>query len=107
MSAAGVRGPGEATVQGVVLMSMLGIGLHDGMQRLNALKNVLALAANVAAAIVYAVVAPVAWPIAGALAAGTLVGGYAGARIGRRLSPRVPRGAIVVIGVVAAVLLPA
>ncbi|MGH9083009.1 MAG: sulfite exporter TauE/SafE family protein [Acidimicrobiales bacterium] len=91
--------------QGVVLMSMLGTALHDGIQRLNALKIVLALASNVAAAIVYAVVAPVAWPIAGALAAGTLLGGYGGAKIGRRLSPKVLRGAIVVIGVVAAVKL--
>lgn len=91
--------------QGVILMSMLGTALHDGIQRLNALKNVLALAANVAAGIIYAFVAPVAWPIAGALAAGTLMGGYVGARVGRRLSPKVLRGAIVVIGVVAAVRL--
>lgn len=91
--------------QGVVLMSLLGTALRDSLQRLNALKNVLALSANLAAAVVYAVAAPVSWPIAGVLTAGTIVGGYVGAKIGRRLPPRVLRGLIVLIGVVAAVRL--
>lgn len=91
--------------QGVILMSLLGMTLSESLQRLNALKNVLAFAANIAAAVVFAVAAPVSWPIAGVLTVGTIVGGYIGAKIGRRLPPRVLRGLIVLIGVVAAVRL--
>ena len=101
----GIYGGYFGAAQGVILMSMLGIALHETMQRLNALKNVLALAANVAAAAVFAAVAPVSWPVVGVLCAGTLIGGVVGARVGRRLSPQVLRGLIVLIGVVAAIRL--
>lgn len=101
----GIYGGYFGAAQGVILMSILGIALYETMQRLNALKNVLALAANMAAAVVYAVVAPVSWPVAGVLCAGTLLGGVVGARVGRRLSPQVLRGVIVAVGVAAAIRL--
>jgi len=91
--------------QGVVLMSLLGISLHDDLQRLNAAKNVLAMAANAAAGIVFCVAGPVSWPAAAALATGSLVGGHFGAHVGRRLAPSVLRMIIVVIGVAAAIRL--
>ena len=70
---------------------------------LNALKNVLGTVVNVVAATTFMLVAPerINWPVAGLIAAGALIGGYVGARVGRRLSPRVLRGLIVVIGVLA------
>lgn len=101
----GTYGGYFGAAQGVILMSMLGIALQETTQRLNALKNALALAGNLAAACVFAVVAPVSWPVAGVLCAGTLVGGVVGARVGRRLSPQVLRALIVVIGVIAAIRL--
>ena len=100
--ATGVYGGYFGAAQGVILISFLGIFISDNLQRLNALKNVLAFAANIAAAVVFAVAAPVSWPIVGVLTVGTIVGGYVGAKIGRRLPPRVLRGLIVLIGVAAA-----
>ncbi len=91
--------------QGVILMSVLGLGLRETLQRLNAVKNVLALAANAAAGVVFVVAGPVSWPAAGAIAGGSIVGGALGARIGRRLSPAVLRGLVVAVGLAAAVRL--
>ena len=103
--AVAVYGGYFGAAQGVILMSILPMALHDGLQRLNALKNVLAMAANLAAAIVFVAAAPVSWPAAAAVAAGSIVGGQVGARVGMRLSPGVLRGVIVAVGVAAALRL--
>lgn len=91
--------------QGVVLMGMLPIALPENIQRLNALKNVLAMSANLAAAVLYAAVAPVSWPAAAAVAVGSIVGGQVGARLGMRMSPVVLRTVVVAVGVAAAIRL--
>ena len=41
--------------QGVLLMAVLGIGIADSLQRLNAIKNVLALVVNGVAAVIFIV----------------------------------------------------
>jgi uncharacterized protein len=92
--------------QGVILLALLGITIPDEeLQRLNALKNVLAALVNGVAAVVFLFFASVAWLPALLLAAGSAAGGQLGARIGRRLSPAVRRGVIVVVGVAAIVQL--
>ncbi|MGH2466952.1 MAG: sulfite exporter TauE/SafE family protein [Candidatus Limnocylindrales bacterium] len=91
--------------QGVLLISLLAIFLSDALQRLNALKNVLAALVNGVAAVLFIAVAPVAWPPAILLAIGSIVGGQVGAGIGRRLPPLVLRALIVVIGTSVAVKL--
>lgn len=91
--------------QGVLLISLLAIFLTDTLQRLNALKNVLAALVNGVAAIVFILVAPVAWGPAILLATGAIIGGQVGANIGRRLPPLVLRVIIVVVGVAVAVKL--
>jgi uncharacterized protein len=91
--------------QGVILIALLGIFIGDHIQRLNALKNVLAALVNGVAALLFIVVAPVAWPPAVLLAAGSIVGGQIGARLGRRLSPIVLRAVIIVVGTGVAVKL--
>ncbi|PPK92289.1 hypothetical protein CLV92_11535 [Kineococcus xinjiangensis] len=100
---AGVYGGYFTAAQGILLMGIMGPLLADGLQRLNALKNVLALAVNVVAALIYVVVAPerIAWAAVGLVAAGSLVGGQLGASVGRRLPPAVLRAVIVVMGCVA------
>jgi uncharacterized membrane protein YfcA len=103
--AVAVYGGYFGAAQGVILISVLGLAVRDSLQRLNAVKNVLALMANTAAGVVFAVAAPVSWPAAAAIAAGSILGGVLGARIGRRLSPAVLRGVVVVVGLVAAVRL--
>ncbi len=101
--AAGVYGGYFGAAQGVLLVAILGIGLAETMQRVNAAKNVLALIVNSVAALLFIAVAEVDWRAAGLIAAGAVVGGQIGATVGRRLSPLVLRAVIVVVGVVAAV----
>ncbi|MFC5379635.1 sulfite exporter TauE/SafE family protein [Aquipuribacter nitratireducens] len=103
----GVYGGYFGAAQGVLLIGALGAVVDDDVQRINALKNVLAGVVNLVAAVVFVVVAPqeVVWPLVGAVAAGALLGGLVGGRVGRRLPPLVLRGVIVVVGVVAIVAL--
>jgi uncharacterized membrane protein YfcA len=101
----GVYGGYFGAAQGVILMAICGIALPEDLQRLNALKNVLAAIVNGVAAVVFIFFASVAWLPALLLAAGSTVGGLLGARIGRSLSPAVLRGVIVVVGAAAIVQL--
>jgi uncharacterized membrane protein YfcA len=97
--AAGVYGGYFGAAQGILLLAILGLGLPEGLQRINAVKNVLAGLVNLVAAVVFVFVAHIAWDAAALIALGALVGGVIGARVGRRLPPAVLRGVIVVVGV--------
>ena len=94
----GVYGGYFGAGQGVIQMALLSTFLSDGLQRLNALKNVLTVLINGVAAILFIAVAPVAWPAAILLAIGAIVGGQVGAMVGRRLPAGALRLAIIVIG---------
>ncbi|MQY31502.1 sulfite exporter TauE/SafE family protein [Nocardia aurantia] len=97
----GVYGGYFGAAQGVLLMGLLGVVVHEDLQRLNAVKNVLALLANTVSAAIFIVVADVSWAAAGLIAVGSVIGGQLGARLGRRLPPAVLRAVIVVVGIVA------
>lgn len=97
----GTYGGYFGAAQGVVLLALLGTLVDDDLQRLNALKNVLAFMPNAVSAILFAVVTDVDWAIAGLIAVGSVIGGQVGARIGRRLSPTVLRAVVVAIGLAA------
>jgi uncharacterized protein len=100
----GVYGGYFGAAQGIILLALMGIAIPDeDLQRLNALKNVLAAIVNGVAAVVFIAVADVAWAPALILAVGAAVGGQIGAKVGRRLSPALLRGVIVVVGVAAIV----
>ena len=102
----GIYGGYFGAAQGVILLALLGIALPDeDLQRLNALKNVLAAIVNGVAAVVFLFFASFAWLAVLLLAAGSAAGGQLGARVGRSLSPPVMRGVIVVVGVAAIVQL--
>jgi uncharacterized membrane protein YfcA len=101
----GIYGGYFGAAQGVLLVAILGIFLDDDLQRLNAVKNVLAGLVNAVAAIVFVAVSEVAWGAAAMIAIGSTAGGQLGGMFGRRLSPAVLRGIIVVVGVTAAVRL--
>jgi uncharacterized protein len=102
---AGVYGGYFGAAQGILLLAILGLALPDDLQRVNALKNVLAGVVNGVAAVVFIAVADVAWGPAALIAAGSVVGAQLAARYGRRLSPRALRALIVVVGVAAIVQL--
>lgn len=101
----GVYGGYFGAAQGVILVALLGIVLDEGMQRVNALKNVLAAIVNGVAAVLFIAVTDVAWLPVLLIAAGSIAGAFAGARYGRRIPDRVLRTTIVVVGTVVAVVL--
>jgi len=87
--------------QGIIMIALLTIFVPDDIQRLNGLKNVLAVGVNGFAAILFALVAPVHWDVALLIAIGSIAGGQVGARVGRRLPPPLLRGTIICVGLVA------
>lgn len=103
--ATGVYGGYFGAAQGVLLIAVLGLGLDETLQRVNAAKNVLAGLANLVAGVVFVLVADVNWAAAGLVALGATAGGLLGARIGRRLPPVVLRAVVVAVGLAAIVML--
>ena len=101
----GIYGGYFGAAQGILIMAALGIGLDERLQRLNAIKNVLAGATNLVAGLVFVVATHIDWRVALLLAAGSALGGLIGARAGRRLPPQVLRLLIVLVGVIAIVRL--
>jgi len=101
----GIYGGYFGAAQGVILLAITGIAIPEDLQRLNALKNVLAGLVNGVAAVIFVLFASVAWLPAVLLAVGSAAGGQLGARIGRRLPPAALRGVIVVVGIAAIVQL--
>lgn len=103
--AAGVYGGYFGAAQGILLISILSLTLSEDLQRINALKNVLAAIVNGVAGIVFIAVADPAWGAVALIAGGAVLGGVLGARYGRRLPDPALRAFIVVVGIVAIVRL--
>jgi uncharacterized protein len=104
--ATGVYGGYFGAAQGIMLIAALELTLDEGLQRVNAAKNVLAGLANLVSGAVFVLVAPVDWRAALLVAAGATLGGWLGARVGRRLPPAALRAVVVVIGLAALLALP-
>ncbi|HLY15166.1 MAG TPA: sulfite exporter TauE/SafE family protein, partial [Candidatus Limnocylindrales bacterium] len=66
----GIYGGYFGAGQGVIMMALLGVFLPDDLQRLNGLKNVLAVLINGVAALLFILLSPIAWPAAILLAIG-------------------------------------
>jgi uncharacterized membrane protein YfcA len=98
---AGIYGGYFGAAQGVLLIAILGLGLNEDLQRINAAKNLLAGLVNLVAAVLFIVVAEVAWHPALLIAAGSTLGGQIGATLGRRLPAVALRLFIVVVGATA------
>jgi uncharacterized membrane protein YfcA len=102
---AGAYGGYFGAAQGVLLMGLLGSLVPEDLQRLNAVKNLLAVVVTSVAAVTFLAVAREHVDAAAVtlVALGSVTGGVLGARFGRRLPPAVLRWVIVVVGVVAIV----
>ena len=105
MLLASVYGGYFGAAQGVLYLSLMGLLLDETLQRINAVKNVLAAVVNAVAAVFFLFVADFDWTAVVLIAVGSTIGGQIGARVGRRLSPVVLRALIVVVGIVAIVQL--
>jgi uncharacterized membrane protein YfcA len=77
------------------------MSLEDDLQRLNALKVVLAGLVNLVAGIIFVAFAHVSWLPALLIAVGSTIGGVLGAHGGRRLPPWALRLVIIGVGIVA------
>jgi uncharacterized membrane protein YfcA len=91
--------------QGVLLIGLLGVFVHEDIQRLNGVKNVLSLLVNAVSAVIFTVIADVDWTVVALIAVGSVIGGQLGAKMGRRMPPNVLRGVIVVVGTIAVIRL--
>ncbi|MFD9246197.1 sulfite exporter TauE/SafE family protein [Streptomyces sp. NPDC059556] len=87
--------------QGVLYLSLMGLLLHDTLQRINAVKNILGALVNGVAAVFFLFVAEFDWTAVLLIAVGSTIGGQIGAKVGRKLPPTVLRGVIIAVGVIA------
>jgi uncharacterized protein len=87
----------------VMMLAVLGLFIRDDLQRLNALKGILALIINVIAAIYFAFFGPVSWIAAAVMLPASALGGFVGVALARRLSPIVLRTLVVAFGIAFAV----
>jgi uncharacterized membrane protein YfcA len=85
VTASGVYGGYFGAAQGILLLAILGLGIRDHLQRINAAKVVLAGLVNLLAGLVFVVFADVDWGVAALIAGGSSIGGVIGARVGGRL----------------------
>lgn len=101
----GIYGGYFGAAQGILMLSVLGLTIDDGLQRLNAVKVITTGLTNLVAGLVFVIAAHVAWDVAALIAGGSIIGGVLGARYGRRLHPNALRALIIAVGIVAIVRL--
>ncbi len=89
---------------GIMLLAVLGIALHDRLDRLNALKQVMSLIINATAAILFLFSGKVYWSLAAVMAVGSLVGGNVGGRFAGKVKLARLRLVVVSIGFIVAVV---
>jgi uncharacterized membrane protein YfcA len=103
--AGAVYGGYFGAAMGIVVLSALALAFDDDLVRLNALRQVIALAVNVAAAMVFVVRSTLDWRLVGIMAVGSLLGGVVGGRIASKVPASVLRAVVVVVAVAVAVVL--
>lgn len=101
----GIYGGYFGAAQGVLLIAILGALVDANIQRVNALKNVLAAVVNAVAALLFILLADIDWAIAVVMMVGAVIGGFFGAHYGRRLPDLALRLFIIVVGLIAVVVL--
>jgi uncharacterized protein len=82
---------------GVILVGVLGVGLHR-LKLANALKSALSSVTASVTLVVFGIWGPVDWLVVGVAAPASMVGGFLGARVARRIPATPLRVFIVVFG---------
>lgn len=90
---------------GVIMLALMGIFLHDDLQRINALKGAMSLVINGVAVAYFLAFGTIGWAAVAVMAPLSFLGGQAGVRLARRLDERTLRLAVVALGVVVGVRL--
>ena len=89
---------------GVMLLAVLGLGVHQNLTRSNALKQVLSLTVNLVAALFFVFSGKVWWSVVAVMAGGSWIGGVAGGRLASRIDPERFRLVVVIVGAVVTVV---
>jgi uncharacterized membrane protein YfcA len=89
---------------GVMLLAVLSIGVHQPLNRSNAIKQAMSLVINVTAASFFVFSGKVYWGLAAVMSVGSIAGGHVGGRFVGRLDPQRFRLIVVVIGAVLTVV---
>ena len=89
---------------GVILVGVLGIGLHR-LKLANALKSALSAVTATVTLVVFGLFGPIDWAVIAVAAPASLIGGFLGARIATRIPTTPLRIFIVVFGVAVAIYL--
>ncbi|MFB4282149.1 MULTISPECIES: sulfite exporter TauE/SafE family protein [unclassified Nonomuraea] len=83
---------------GVVLLTVLGMFLHDNLHRVNALRATLALVVSSVSVVAFSLFGAVRWEAVAVIAPASLAGGFLGTRLARLMPPKVLRGVVVAFG---------
>lgn len=89
---------------GVILVGVLGVGLHD-LKLSNALKSALSTVTATVTVVIFGIWGPVDWAAVAVAAPAALLGGFLGARVARRIPAAPLRVFIVAFGVAVSVYL--
>jgi uncharacterized membrane protein YfcA len=89
---------------GVILVGVLGVGLHR-LKLANALKSALSAVTATVTLVVFGIFGPIDWQVVAVAAPASLVGGFLGARVATRIPTRPLRVLIVGFGVAVSVYL--
>jgi uncharacterized membrane protein YfcA len=89
---------------GVILVGVLGVGLHR-LKLANALKSALSAVTATVTLIVFGIFGPIHWGVVAVAAPASLIGGFVGARIATRIPTTPLRVFIVVFGIAVSVYL--
>jgi uncharacterized membrane protein YfcA len=89
---------------GVILLAVLGVGLHQ-LKLANALKSVLSVVTASVTIVIFGLFGPIDWVVVAVAAPSSLLGGFVGARIANRIPTTPLRIFIVTFGVAVAIYL--
>ena len=82
----------------VIVLATLGLIYSDTINRLNALKQVIAFSINISAAIYFCFSSKVDWITALVMAVGAILGGAIGGKLSSKIKPQILRWTVIVIG---------
>lgn len=104
VAAAAVYGGYFGAGLGIMLMAVLGLFSELPFNRLNAVKQMLSFLVNISAALFLSFSGKVEWSLVLVMAPASLLGGHFGGRVASSLPPKKMRFAVIVFGVVVAIV---
>ena len=89
---------------GVILMAVLGLFIHESLNKLNVLKQSISFAINISAAIFFSFSGKAIWDIALVMAFGAVIGGSIGGKLSGFIKQEILRWIIISIGMIVTII---